>query len=226
MRRILRAMTGWRSEPSSAREAMVEHQLRARGIKDERVLEVMHSLPREAFLTGWRRELAYEDGALPIAAGQTISQPYVVARMTELLAPRPGDRILEIGTGSGYQTAVLAALGANVVSYERQPELVESARQALRDVGFSDQVDVRLGDGSVGDPGEKFDGIIVTAAAPRIPEGLRDQLNDGGRLVIPVGPRDHQLLLVVERHGNEWIERSDGPVVFVPLIGEGGYGSD
>jgi protein-L-isoaspartate(D-aspartate) O-methyltransferase len=226
VRRILRAMTGWRSEPSSARDAMVEHQLRARGIKDERVLEVMHSLPREAFLTGWRRELAYEDGALPIAAGQTISQPYVVARMTELLAPRPGDRILEIGTGSGYQTAVLAALGANVVSYERQPELVESARQTLRDVGFGDQVDVRLGDGSVGDPGEKFDGIIVTAAAPRIPEGLRDQLNDGGRLVIPVGPRDHQLLLVVERHGNEWIERSDGPVVFVPLIGEGGYRSD
>jgi protein-L-isoaspartate(D-aspartate) O-methyltransferase len=202
---------------------MVEQQLRARGIKDERVLEVMRSLPREAFLTGWRRELAYEDGALPIAAGQTISQPYVVARMTELLAPRPGDRILEIGTGSGYQAAVLAALGANVVSYERQPELVESARETLRERGFGDLVDVRLGDGSIGDPGEKYDGIIVTAAAPRIPEGLREQLKDGGRLVIPVGPRDHQLLLVVERHGNDWVERSDGPVVFVPLIGEGGY---
>ena len=224
MRRILRAMTGWRADPSSARDAMVEHQLQARGIKDERVLEVMRSLPREAFLTGWRRELAYEDGALPIAAGQTISQPYVVARMTELLAPRPGDRILEIGTGSGYQAAVLAALGATVVSYERQPELVESARRTLDELGFGGQVGVRLGDGSVGDPGaEPFDGIIVTAAAPRIPDGLREQLADGGRLVIPVGPRDHQLLLVVERHGNEWIERSDGPVVFVPLIGEGGY---
>jgi protein-L-isoaspartate(D-aspartate) O-methyltransferase len=219
-------MTGWRAEESPAREAMVERQLRARGVKDERVLEVMRSLPREAFLTGWRRELAYEDGALPIAAGQTISQPYVVARMTELLAPRPGDRILEIGTGSGYQAAVLAALGANVVSYERQPELVESARRTLRELGFGDQVDVRLGEGSIGDPGgEKFDGIIVTAAAPRIPAGLREQLKDGGRMVIPVGPRDHQLLMVVERHGNEWIERSDGPVVFVPLIGEGGYQS-
>jgi protein-L-isoaspartate(D-aspartate) O-methyltransferase len=225
VRRILRAMTGWRAEPSSARDSMVEHQLRARGIKDERVLDVMRSLPREAFLTGWRRELAYEDGALPIAAGQTISQPYVVARMTELLAPRPGDRILEIGTGSGYQTAVLTALGANVVSYERQPELVDSARETLRELGFGDQVDVRLGDGSIGEPGETFDGIIVTAAAPRIPEGLREQLQDGGRMVIPVGPRDHQLLIVVERHGDEWIERSDGPVVFVPLIGEGGYQS-
>jgi protein-L-isoaspartate(D-aspartate) O-methyltransferase len=220
---MLARMTGWRGEPSRAREAMVDRQLRARGVRDEPVLDVMGSLPREAFVTGWRRDMAYEDGALPIAAGQTISQPYVVARMTELLAPRPGDVVLEIGTGSGYQTAVLAALGARVVSYERQPELAESARRTLTELGLADEVDVRLGDGSVGDPGEKFDGIIVTAAAPRIPDGLRDQLKDGGRLVIPVGPRDHQLLMVIERHGNEWIERSDGPVVFVPLVGEGGY---
>ena len=223
MRRILRAMTGWRAEPSAARDAMVERQLRARGIKDEGILEVMRALPREAFVTGWRRDVAYEDGALPIAAGQTISQPYVVARMTELLAPRPGDQILEIGTGSGYQSAVLAALGANVISYERQPELVESATRTLLELGFGERVDIRLGDGSIGDPDGQFDGIIVTAAAPQIPDGLREQLKDGGRLVIPVGPRDHQLLIVVERHGNEWVERSDGQVVFVPLIGEGGY---
>lgn len=217
-------MTGPRPDRNRARDAMVERQLRSRGIRDERVLEVMGELPREAFVPGWRRDLAYEDGALPIAAGQTISQPYVVARMTELLAPRPGDRVLEVGTGSGYQTAVLARLGCKVVSYERQPELAEAARRLLREIGLGDEVEIRLGDGSAGDPtGQLYDGIIVTAAAPRIPDGLREQLVDGGRLVIPVGPRDHQLLLVVERHGNEWRERSDGPVVFVPLVGEGGY---
>ena len=217
-------MTGQRADSNRAREAMVARQLRARGIRDERILKVMGELPRELFVPGWRRELAYEDGALPIAAGQTISQPYVVARMTELLAPRPGDRILEIGTGSGYQTAVLGRLGARVVSYERQPELAATARERLRELGFGDEIEVRLGDGSAGDPtGELYDGILVTAAAPRIPDGLREQLVDGGRLVIPVGPRDHQQLLLVERHGNEWRERSDGPVVFVPLVGEGGY---
>jgi protein-L-isoaspartate(D-aspartate) O-methyltransferase len=217
-------MTGRWADRNPAREAMVAQQLRGRGIRDERILRAMGELPRELFVPGWRSELAYEDGALPIAAGQTISQPYVVARMTELLAPREGDRVLEVGTGSGYQTAVLALIGCRVVSYERQPELAETARRLLRDLGLSDNVEVRLGDGSGGDPGgEHYDGILVTAAAPRIPEGLRDQLADGGRLVIPVGPRDHQQLVVVERHGNEWRERSDGPVVFVPLVGEGGY---
>jgi protein-L-isoaspartate(D-aspartate) O-methyltransferase len=217
-------MTGRRADRNPAREAMVAQQLRARGIRDERVLKAMGELPRERFIPGWRSELAYEDGALPIAAGQTISQPYVVARMTELLAPREGDRVLEVGTGSGYQTAVLALLGCQVVSYERQPELAATAQRVLSDLRLSDTVEVRVGDGSTGDPtGVLYDGILVTAAAPRIPEGLREQLADGGRLVIPVGPRDHQQLVVVERHGNEWRERSDGPVVFVPLVGEGGY---
>ena len=203
---------------------MVADQLRGRGIADERVLKVMGELPREAFIPNSRRDLAYVDGALPIAAGQTISQPYVVARMTELLRPKPDDRILEIGTGSGYQTAILAKLGCDVVSYERQPELAETARERLRSLGLGDRVEVRIGDGSGGDPaGGLYDGIIVTAAAPRIPEGLREPLVDGGRLVIPVGPRDHQELLVVERRGSDWIERSDGPVVFVPLVGLGGY---
>ena len=208
----------------AARAEMVARQLRGRGIADERVLAAMGELPREAFIADARRDYAYVDGALPIAAGQTISQPYVVARMTELLRPKPGDRVLEIGTGSGYQAAVLAKLGANVVSFERQPELAASARENLERLGLGDRVDIRLGDGSAGDPdGSQYDGIIVTAAAPRVPERLLEQLKDGGRLVIPVGPRDHQELLVIERRGNEWTERSDGPVVFVPLVGEGGY---
>jgi protein-L-isoaspartate(D-aspartate) O-methyltransferase len=217
-------MTGRRADPNPARDAMVAQQLRGRGIRDERILDAMGTLPREVFVPWFRRDLAYDDGALPIEAGQTISQPYVVARMTELLAPREGDRVLEIGTGSGYQTAVLAILGCRVVSYERQAELAETARQRLHELGLDGNVEIRLGDGSAGDPGgERYDGILVTAAAPRIPEGLRDQLADGGRLVIPVGPRDHQQLVVVERHGSEWHERTDGPVVFVPLVGEGGY---
>jgi protein-L-isoaspartate(D-aspartate) O-methyltransferase len=208
----------------AARAEMVTRQLRGRGIADERVLAAMGELPREAFIADTRRDYAYVDGALPIAAGQTISQPYVVARMTELLRPQPNDRILEIGTGSGYQAAVLAKLGADVVSYERQPELAASARENLDRLGLGDRVDVRLGDGSAGDSeGGQYDGIIVTAAAPRVPEPLLEQLKDGGRMVIPVGPRDHQDLLLIERNGNEWTQRSDGPVVFVPLVGEGGY---
>ncbi len=207
-----------------ARSAMVERQLRERGVRDERVLRVMGALPREAFLPPEQRNLAYADGALPIAAGQTISQPFVVARMTELLAAEPRQRVLEIGTGSGYQAAVLAALGCQVVSYERHPELAESARRNLGQVGLADAVEVRIGDGSVGDPGgELYERIIVTAAAPEIPDHLREQLADGGRMVIPVGRRDHQELLLVERSGSEWVERSDGPVVFVPLVGEGGF---
>ena len=208
----------------AARAEMVARQLRGRGIADERVLAAMGELPREAFIADTRRDYAYVDGALPIAAGQTIRQPYVVARMTELLRPQPNDRILEIGTGSGYQAAVLAKLGADVVSYERQPELATSARENLDRLGLGDKVDVRLGDGSAGDPnGGQYEGIIVTAAAPRVPERLLEQLKDGGRMVIPVGPRDHQDLLLIQRNGNEWTQRSDGPVVFVPLVGEGGY---
>jgi protein-L-isoaspartate(D-aspartate) O-methyltransferase len=207
-----------------ARAAMVERQLRGRGIRDERILVAMGTVPREAFVPGERRDLAYVDGALPIAAGQTISQPYVVARMTELLASEPGQRVLEIGTGSGYQAAVLAELGCRVISYERMPELVRSARETLEALGYGDAVDVRLGDGSLGDPGgERYERIIVTAAAPQVPDALREQLADGGRMVIPVGRRDHQELLLIERRGEEWLERSDGPVVFVPLVGAEGY---
>jgi protein-L-isoaspartate(D-aspartate) O-methyltransferase len=206
---------------------MVERQLRARGIADERVLEAMASLPRERFIPEDRRWVAYADEALPIPAGQTISQPWIVARMTELLAPRPGDRVMDIGTGSGYQAAVLAMLGAQVTSIERQPELALTARRRLADLGFGEQVEVRLGDGSLGDPaGAPWDGIVVAAAAPRIPTTLREQLSpDGGRLVIPVGDRRRQDLLLVVRHGDTWQEHNDGSVVFVPLVGEEGFPS-
>ena len=188
------------------------------------MLEAMATTPRELFVPGVPTSLAYDDRALPIDAGQTISQPYMVARMTELLHVEPGDRVLEIGTGSGYQAAVLARLGAKVTSIERLADLADTARATLRELGI-DGVDVRVGDGSKGDPdGAPWDGIVVTAAGPAIPHSLREQLADGARLVIPVGPRYQQDLIVVERRGpNDWQEWSDGAVVFVPLVGEGGW---
>ncbi len=215
-----------RHDPDVAREAMVAEQLRTRGIADERVLAAMAAIPRDAFVPEDERWEAYADEALPIGAGQTISQPYMVAIMTELLDVQPGDRILEIGTGSGYQAAVLAWLGARVTSIERQETLIPDARARLDELGLGDRVEIRLADGSLGDPaGAPWDGIIVTAAAPAIPDALREQLADGGRLVIPVGPRDHQTLTLVTRHGDEWTERPDGACVFVPLIGAGGFES-
>jgi protein-L-isoaspartate(D-aspartate) O-methyltransferase len=224
LRRIVRAMTGEPADPAAARAAMVARQLRARGIEDERVLSAMSVIPREEFLDERQRDYAYADEALPIESGQTISQPYVVARMTELLAPRSGDRILEIGTGSGYQAAILAAMGAHVTSIERHADLAAQARDRLARVVPDATVDVRVGDGTRGAPdGAPWDGIIVTAAAPAVPDSLREQLADGARLVIPVGSRMRQELLVVTRHGNEWLEQPDGAVVFVPLIGDEGF---
>ena len=203
---------------------MVAGQLRRRGIVDERVLAAMSAIPREAFIEPDLRWAAYRDEALPIASGQSISQPYMVGRMTELLRVQPGDRILEVGTGSGYQAAVLARLGASVLSIERHDDLAVEARRRLERLGLDDGVEIRVGDGSLGAPdAAPFDGIVVTAAPPAIPQALRDQLADGGRLVIPVGPRDRQRLIVATRHGGRIDERPEGDCVFVPLVGVGGW---
>jgi protein-L-isoaspartate(D-aspartate) O-methyltransferase len=207
------------------RERMVATQLRTRGIRDERVLEALLAVPRDQFVPSWQRDVAYADEALPIPVGQTISQPYIVARMTELLEVVPGDRVLEIGTGSGYQAAVLAALGCQVTTIERHAELAAAARERLTRLGFGGNVEVRVGDGSIGAPdGAPWRGIVVTAAAPSVPKPLREQLDpNGGRLVVPVGTRDRQDLIAVVRRGDDWLERNDGPCVFVPLVGEAGF---
>ena len=213
-----------RARASEARARMVADQLLTRDIRDQRVLAAMNAVPRERFVPERERDLAYRDGPLSIGAGQTISQPYIVARMVELLHVDPGDRVLEVGTGSGYAAAVLAEIGCRVTSIERDPGLAGDARRRLADLGYADRVDVRTGDGSLGLPHEApWDGIVVAAAAPDVPAALREQLGDGRRLVIPVGSRRDQQLMVVERHGNEWAETSDGAVVFVPLVGDGGW---
>ena len=211
-------MNGRDEASEAARAAMVARQLRSRGIADERVLRAMSTVPRELFVSDAQRSTAYADEALPIPAGQTISQPYMVARMTELVAPRAGSRILEIGTGSGYQTAILAILGAAVVSIERQAELAVTARERLARLGLGGAVDIRVGDGSVGDPdGAPWDGIVVTAAAPSIPTALREQLSpDGGRLVIPVGDRSRQELMLVVRHRRRVARSERGAVRLRP----------
>ena len=203
---------------------MVSVQLRARGIVDERVLAAMAAVPREQFVPAGSRDLAYADQALTIAAGQTISQPWMVAVMTQLLDLQPGCRVLEIGTGSGYQAAVLAAMGCDVLGIERLPELADAARERIEALGFADRVEIRVGDGSLGSPADApWSRIIVAAAAPAVPDALVAQLADGGRLVIPVGGRRVQELLLVERRGAELATTSHGPCVFVPLRGAGGW---
>lgn len=203
---------------------MVARQLVRRGIRDENVLKAMGSLPRELFVPSEIEADAYRDDALPIAAGQTISQPYIVARMTELLAPRTGMRVLEVGTGSGYQAAVLATIGCNVVSIERHPDLAETARARLVELGLDRRVRIEIGDGSLGWPAAApFEGIVVTAAAPRVPLTLRSQLADRGRLVVPVGTPRSQDLVGVMRLGDTFDERTFGGCVFVPLLGAEGF---
>ena len=212
------------SETLAARGRMVERQLRRRGVSDERVLAAMGKVPRELFVPPSARELAYEDGALPIGYGQTISQPYIVGVICALLSLGGSESVLDVGTGSGYQAAVLAELAAEVTTIERMPELVEKAQDALAEAGYDD-VDVRLGDGSLGVPEKApFDGIAVAAAAPTVPEHLYGQLAEGGRLVLPKGSRWGQDLVLVVKTGEGPVERRSVPCRFVPLLGEEGFG--
>jgi protein-L-isoaspartate(D-aspartate) O-methyltransferase len=206
------------------RQTMVARQLRARDISDERVLEAMERVPRELFVPDQERDHAYADAALPIGHGQTISQPYMVARIAEALALRPGERVLDVGTGSGYQAAVLAELGTEVVTIERIPELAERARASLAAAGYS-QVDVRVGDGTLGVPElAPFDAIAVAAAAPAFPETLYEQLRPRGRLVVPVGGEHMQRLEVIVRSPEGPAVVHSVPCRFVPLVGREGFG--
>jgi len=205
------------------RKIMVETQLRSRGIKDERVLNAMESVERHLFVDKDSAHRAYDDCALPIGYGQTISQPYMVAVMTESLQLKGNERVLEIGTGSGYQAAVLSKLAAWVVSVERIKELATRAKKKLRGLGI-ENVQVIIGDGtSKMFRDEAFDGIIVTAGAPKIPDVYISMLKKGGRLVIPVGSKYSQILYSVTKTEQGVIEDTSTPCVFVPLVGKNGW---
>jgi protein-L-isoaspartate(D-aspartate) O-methyltransferase len=214
------------SNYAARRAAMVENQLRARGIWDERVLGAMATVPREEFVPPRLRHRAYADSALPIGGEQTISQPWIVAAICQELALTGPERVLEVGTGSGYSAAVLALLAAEVVSIERDPELSRSARRVLATLGVGN-IHLEIGDGSLGDPERApFEAIAVHAAAPGPPPALAEQLREGGRLVVPVIEEDEEEMLVAfHRHGEDLIRASVAPCRFVPLIGEGGFSS-
>jgi len=207
----------------SARLRMVDEQLRARDIVDERVLEAMERVPRELFVPEGERHRAYADAALPIGHGQTISQPYMVARICEALSLAGDERALDVGTGSGYQAAVLAELGAAVHTIERIPELADQARENLGVAGY-EQVQVHVGDGTLGLPDEApFEAIAVAAAAPGLPRRLYDQLEPRGRLVVPVGGRWGQRLEVIVRSPEGPAIVRSVPCRFVPLVGAEGF---
>jgi protein-L-isoaspartate(D-aspartate) O-methyltransferase len=213
------------AEPAEARRAMVQHQLRDRDIADERVLEAMARVPRDLFVPEEERRRAYADAALPIGHGQTISQPYMVARIAEALSLRPGELVLDVGTGSGYQAAVLAELGADVVTIERIPELAEQARKSLAAAGY-EAAEVRVGDGTLGVPERApFDAIAVAAAAPGFPHTLYEQLRPRGRLVVPVGGQRAQRLELIVRSPEGPAVVHSVPCRFVPLVGEEGFGA-
>lgn len=204
---------------STPAQRMVAEQLRPHGVTDDRVLQAMSTVPREEFLPAGMRRHAYEDRALAIECGQTISQPLVVALMAQAAAPQPDDVALDVGTGSGYAAAVLSRLCRRVISIEREPALAERASETLRRLGF-DNVEVAVGDGSLGWPADApYRVILVAAAASEVPSALVEQLADGGRMVIPVvvGQEEPQDLRVYERAGQRVAQHSLFPVVFVPL---------
>jgi protein-L-isoaspartate(D-aspartate) O-methyltransferase len=217
------ATTGCRQQTPAAadfaaqRQRMVEQQLKARGIKDQRVLAAMAKVPREEFVPTDERIDAYEDGPLPIDYGQTISQPYIVAFMTEQLRPKPTDRVLEIGSGSGYQAAILAELVTDVYTIEIIEPLAKSAEATMQRLGYKN-VHIKVGDGYQGWPEEApFDAVIVTCAPENVPQPLIDQLQNGGRMVIPVGERFAQQLYLLEKKNGRLKESATLPVRFVPM---------
>lgn len=208
---------------AAERERMVKEQLVRRGIRDARVLAAMRQVPRHHFVPLEEMAYAYADGPLPIGNGQTISQPYIVALMTQLLRLHGGEIVLEVGTGSGYQAAVLAQITSQVHTIERHAHLAENARRALQALGLSN-VQVHVGDGSIGlIEHAPYRGILVTAAAPEVPRPLLEQLADGGRLVLPVGGRGSQYLECWQRTGPTFDHEVDIPVAFVPLRGQFGW---
>jgi protein-L-isoaspartate(D-aspartate) O-methyltransferase len=210
--------------PITQRERMVATQLRDRGIRSAAVLAAMASVPREAFVERGYEDAAYDDTALPIAAGQTLSQPYIVALMAEAAEIGPGDKVLEVGAGSGYAAAVLGRLAAHVTAIERHAALADGARRRLAALGVGN-VDVVVGDGTLGWPaGGRFDAILVAAGGPEVPAALKAQLADGGRLVMPVGEPRHQRLVKLRRHGEAGFEQEViADVAFVPLVGAQGW---
>jgi protein-L-isoaspartate(D-aspartate) O-methyltransferase len=205
------------------RQRMVERQIEARGIHNASVLAAMREIPRHHFIPPPHDQAAYDDNALPIGNGQTISQPYIVALMTELIRPEPSDNVLEIGAGCGYQAAILSRLVQWLTTIERIPAVAVLARNNLKSLGIQN-VEVIEGDGTEGYPqNAPYNGIMITAATPEIPKTLIDQLAEGGRLVAPVGGRDLQELVTLEKQGDKMIPQYHGGVRFVPLIGKHGW---
>ncbi|GAB4446510.1 MAG: protein-L-isoaspartate(D-aspartate) O-methyltransferase [Anaerolineales bacterium] len=207
---------------AAERRLMVERQLRGRGISNQRVLEAFEFIPRHLFVPEEYRHLAYEDGPLPIGFNQTISQPFIVAYMTQLLDLTGDERVLEVGTGSGYQAAILSALTAEVHTIELIPALAERARKTLEQLGVTN-VSIHIGDGSLGwEQAAPYDAILVTAAGPHVPKPLLDQLAEDGRMVLPVGERGAQVLELWRREGENFSHETLLPVAFVPLRGKEG----
>ncbi|MGC9325582.1 MAG: protein-L-isoaspartate(D-aspartate) O-methyltransferase [Desulfomonilia bacterium] len=212
-------------DPVLARQRMVEEQLKPRGIRDQRVLAAFLEVPRHKFVEDYLKYKAYDDYPLSIGFGQTISQPYMVAIMTESLMPQPSHKILEIGTGSGYQAAILSRLSCAVYSIERVSALASRARKILDELGYFN-IHIRIGDGTMGLPQDApYDGIIVTAGAPHVPDALVEQLSEGGRLIIPVGDQSLQDLKRITKTPEGAKEESLGGCRFVKLIGKNGWTS-
>ncbi|MEO6743349.1 MAG: protein-L-isoaspartate(D-aspartate) O-methyltransferase [Caldimonas sp.] len=210
------------SKTADLRKHMVDEQIVGRGIHDPAVIAALREVPREAFVPAYLRGEAYEDSPLPIGAGQTISQPYIVALMLEAAQIRPHDRVLEVGSGSGYATALASRFSARVFAIERVDVLCEEARERLTALGLADRIELRCGDGSAGWPeAAPFDAIVVSAGAPAVPEALKAQLADGGRLVLPIGADGHsqRLVRITRRDAARFDEEPLCAVRFVPLIG-------